>query len=350
LRYRGHRRGYDPRDGHAVTMATRRPPRYVPRDSSSRRVWIYIAVAVFVLADIILILWALTSNRADATSARPARAVVETAPPVVEHVETTSPTPQPLATDTPVTPVASTRILAALDATTAWRATTGACPDTAAAPELTTNGGVTWKTTDATEPAKVTALQSIMVSSAKVASMVGLAQAGCAPQFVKTFIAGDNYASYPKELDSAWYVDPANRARVHSPAGDQSAPCDAVVTLAPRDAEAAAVLCANGGVYATSDGAASWSPPATVSGAISLTATESGYLAAVAGRAACAGVQVLSITNDLASAPGPAGCFPVVEPAETLSENVAMSAAHATIWLWAGNMLVRSSDSGSTWR
>jgi hypothetical protein len=323
----------------------------VPRDSSRRRLWVYIAVAVFIIADIVLILWALNSNRADATSARPASAVVETAPPVVEPVETTSPTPHPLATDAPVTPVASSRVLAAFDATTAWRATTGACPDTAAAPELTTNGGVTWKTTDATGPAKVTALQSIMVSSAKVASMVGLAQAGCAPQFVKTFIAGDNYASYPKELDSAWYVDPANRARVHSPAGDQSAPCEVVVALASRDPKAAAVLCAKGQFFATTDAAATWSKSVALPGAIALTATGSGYLVASAGRADCTGVQVVALTDDLALAQTHSGCYPLVQPVEAnLPGNVAVSAADATIWLWVGDKLVRSSDNGTTWK
>lgn len=331
-------------------MTTRRPPRYVPKDTSRRRLWIYVAVGAFIFADILLIVWALGAARsnADAAEPRPFSPVVE--PAVVEPVETTFPTatPKPTPVDTQVVPVPATRILAALDANTAWRATTGACPEATASPELTTDGGATWKSTNATGPAKVTALQRIMVTSEKVASMVGLAQANCAPQFVKTFIAGDNYASYPKELDSAWYVDPADRARVHSPTGDHAAPCDAVVALAPRDSKSAAVLCANGQGYTTADTASSWSGPATIPGAIALAAVDTGYFAASAGRADCAGVQILSLTNELASTP--IGCYPLVEPAETLSGNVALSHASGTIWLWAASSLVRSADNGATWR
>jgi hypothetical protein len=335
-------------------MATRRPRRFVPKDSSRRRAWIYVAVGVFILADTLLIVWALGATRSNAEAAEP-----RPVPPVVVPVETrapvesTRPTPTPKPTtkaaDTKVTPLPATRILAALDGTTAWRATTGVCPDATASPELTTDGGVTWKSTNATGPAKVTALQRIMVTSEKVASMVGLAQAGCSPQFVKTFIAGDNYASYPEELDSVWYIDPANRAVVHSPSGDQTAPCDMVVALASHDAKAAVVLCANGQSFATADGAATWSRPVALPGAIAITAADSGYLAAAAaGRADCAGVQILSLTNDLV--PTPVGCYPMVEAVDTLAGNVALSPAAGTLWLWAQNSLVRSTDNGATWQ
>lgn len=333
-------------------MATRRPPRYVPKDSSRRRLWIYIAVAAFIIADIVLILWALGSTRSNADAAEPRSIAPVTEPAAVEPDETkppiATPNPTPKPVDTEITPVSSSRILTALDATTAWRATTGACPQATASPELTTNGGATWKSTNATGPAKVTALQRIMVTSEKVASMIGLSQADCAPQFVKTFIAGDNYASYPKELGSAWYVDPADRARLHSPSGDNAAPCDVVVALATQDTKSAAVLCDNGQGYTTTDAAGSWFGPAAVPGAIALAAIDSGYLAASAGRADCAGVQVLSLTNDLVATP--IGCYPVVGPVGTLAGKVALSHASGTTWLWAGNSLVRSTDNGATWQ
>jgi hypothetical protein len=330
-------------------MATRRPPRYVPKDSSRRRLWIYLAVALFIIADIVLILWALGSTRTNADATEPQSVVAATESTVVEPTHTASPTPEPVATDTPITLVPPTRILAALDATTAWRATTGACPDAVAAPEVTTDAGATWKTTDATGPAKVTALQRIVVRNAKVASMVGFAQSDCAPQFVKTFIAGDNYASYPKELPSAWYVDPANRASIHSPEGDHIAPCDSVVTLAPRDDNAAAVLCSNGDAFTTMNAAATWSSAVKVAGAVTLTASQTGYSAASVGQAGCAGVDIYSLTTELVSTTS--ACFPVVEPVEALlARSVAISAAGGTIWLWVGDAVVRSSDDGASWQ
>jgi len=39
-----------------------RPKRHVPRDASRRRVWVYLAIAVFLAVDVALIVWALTSN------------------------------------------------------------------------------------------------------------------------------------------------------------------------------------------------------------------------------------------------------------------------------------------------
>lgn len=47
----------------------RRPIRHVPRDSSRRRRWVYIAVAVFILVDVLLIAWAISTTRADGNTA-----------------------------------------------------------------------------------------------------------------------------------------------------------------------------------------------------------------------------------------------------------------------------------------
>ncbi|MEB0307655.1 hypothetical protein QN345_20395, partial [Cryobacterium sp. 10I1] len=76
-----------------------------------------------------------------------------------------------------------------------------------------------------------------------------LTAAGCAPEVVKTFVSGDNYKAYPEQVGTSWYVNPANRAVVHAPAGQHPAPCDAVVSLAPRSDTAAAALCGDGRLF-----------------------------------------------------------------------------------------------------
>ena len=330
--------------------------RYIPRDSSRRRVWVYVGVVAFVLVDILLIVWAINSTRASATGGTP-RIIPTygaTAPsPTVTPAPTVAASASPNATSAPastatILPVPATRLLAAVDATTAWRAGTGACPATPAAPELTTDSGAAWDRTDASGPTAVTAPQSLSVTSASTVEVLGLAKDGCAPQVVKTFVSGDNYKTYPDKVGTSWYVDPADRSRVHAPGADHTAPCDAVVALAPRSDTAAAALCADGRFFATTDAAVTWSAPATLPGAVAVAPAAKGYLVASAGRPECAGVQILTVTDALSATAN--GCYATSTPAASLPGTVAVSEATGAIWLWAGDQVVRSTDSGVTFQ
>ncbi len=331
-------------------MAGRRMRRPLPKDPSRHRLWVYLALAAFVAVDIALIQLALTATHPTTvdSSATPGSPLLSIAPSTSTSASS-PPTPVASASQpaSGVVPPPS-RILTALNATTAWRALTGPCPATAASPELTTDSGSHWKVTDVTGPTKVTALQRIIVPSARQALMVGLSQTGCTPELVRTFVAGDNYAVYPNDLPGAWFVDPANRASVHSPAGSFAAPCAAIIAVAPQDAKVAAVLCADDQVFVTTDAAAHWSQPVTVAGAVNLTVSASGYLAAAIGQKGCAGVQIVALSAALAMGHG--GCYPTTVSPLSLSDGVAISDAGNTLWLWAGNAIVRSSDGGTTWQ
>lgn len=320
-------------------MARRRRPRRPPRDLSRGNLWIYLAVVVFVLLDIALIALAVGSNRADDSGKHP-----HPIPTFSATNPSASPQPSSSAQPTSTTAVAPTRLLAALNAGTAWRATTGACPATPAAAQLTTDSGATWKTTDVTGPTKVTALQRIIATGKSQATMVGLTESGCSPQLVKTFVAGDNYSTYPKELAATWYASPADPSTVHSPSGELAAPC-AVIALAPRDSKSAAVLCADDTVHVTADAAKTWAVSASLPGAMNLATSGDGYLAAVAGAKDCAGVQIVALSAGLV--PSVSGCYATVTPS---AGTVALSEAAGTLWLWAGDALSRSTDGGATWR
>ena len=330
-----------------------RPTRHVPRDSSRRRIWVYLAVAAFILIDVLLIALALGSTRATNTTATQTVAAMAATPAPtpteVKPVGTSTPTPTAAAEATPIVAVPPTRILAAFDAKTAWRAETGTCPAAKASPELTTDAGKTWKATDAAKNTEITALQRIKVSGPRVASMIGFSKATCAPQFVKTYVGGDTFKSYPKEVDGAWYVDPADRATVHSPSGDVKAPCAEVIALAPRDDNAAAALCADQTVSTTTNAAAVWSPAVAVPGAVNLAVTRKGYSITAVGLPECAGVQLIALSAEFLTVK-PTGCLPVHLPAETMPGIVAVSEAAGTLWLWAGNVFKRSSDGGTTWQ
>ncbi|TFC33849.1 hypothetical protein [Cryobacterium sp. TMT2-14] len=306
---------------------------------------VYLAVGAFIAVDIFLVVLALGSHQVETKASAPRTTSTIAA---VPRASTPTATPTVIPAAELILPLPPTRLLGAVDENTAWRGVTGDCPSTPASPELTTDGGATWKTTDATGPANVTALQRLMVTSASVIEMVGLTETDCAPEFVKTYVGGDNYSSYPDKINGAWYVDPADRATVHSPVGDAKAPCDAVVTLAVRDDESAAALCADGLVFATADAARTWSEPSRAPGVMNLAAAEGGYLAAAVGTVECDGVQLLMLTAALA--PSPFGCYPSTASPAKLSGNVTVSETADTMWLWAGDSLARSADGGATWK
>ena len=178
--------------------------------------------------------------------------------------------------------------------------------------------------------------------------MVGLSGDDCSPQLVRTFVAGDNYAAYPELLSGTWFVNPADRAALRSPSGDFGTPCTQVIALAARDASSAAILCDAGEIFTTTDAAASWSEPVTVRGAVNLSSASNGYVVAAVGNPECVGVEIFGV-DDTGGAT-PTGCFPLpVEPA-SLAGDIAVSQAGDTLWLWAGEKVIRSADGGSTWQ
>lgn len=324
--------------------APRRPQRRV-----ERRFWPVLALVAFLLLDAVLVVWALGAHQA-ATQSEPAAVPIVSPQPT----ETTSPAPSasPSASAPPepasVSPEPSARVLSALNAEIAWRALTGPCPQTAATPQLTTDGGASWRDTDATAPTGVTSLQRIVVEAPDVATMVALRGSDCAPTLIRTFVAGDNYEEYPDELAAAWFIDPADRSRVQSPTGTATAPCPSVVSLAARDGASALVLCGDGSLAATADGGASWTAAVPSPGVQAIGSASAGFIAAAVGREGCAGIQVLQV--DAASAASSAtGCLPTeIAPAE-FAGAIAIAEAASTVWLWAGDLIQRSSDGGATW-
>lgn len=130
---------------------------------------------------------------------------------------------------------------------------------------------------------------------------------------------------------------------VHSPEGVQPGPCGAdVVDLAPVSSTGAGLLCPDGRVLTTDDVAVSWDELAAVPGAVAVTDSGQGYLAAALGTQGCDGVQVVRAGPE---APEPLGCAPPPdEPGQ-----VAISSAGDSVWVWAGDEVLVSGDGGRTW-
>jgi len=313
----------------------------------ARKRYLIAGLAAFLIIDIGLVAFALNRPRVEPEAApeRPVSAAQG-------ETDVPSPTPTaeaaPPATDIPQT-LTPTRVLAARDGSLAWRATTGPC-GAPALPELTTDAGATWKATTATGPTGVVSLQSIVIEGQQVASMIGQDAADCSVTLVRTFVSGNDYAEYPADLANNWFIDPLDHARVHSPAGDAAAPCANASSLAARSTAAAAVLCSDGTIFSTSDGATTWNSVPAPEGIMAVTSAEEGYLYAQVGDDSCAGVQVGYFSAGPAgSAVVPRACVPNAQTPDALAGNIALAGGESSVWMWAGDVMARSVDGGGIW-
>ncbi|MFC6354657.1 hypothetical protein [Luethyella okanaganae] len=260
-----------------------------------------------------------------------------------------TPTASPTASESPTasvspaesgTVVVPGRVLAALDADTAWRSSTGACPNVPAEPERTTDGGASFRAFEA----GASAILAIYPATEDEVTLIAQT-AECAPTALGTFVAGEQWAVYDERLANNWYLLPADPASIHSQAGLVTAPCARAVQLASKNETEAAVLCDDATFFVTVDAGATWSDPVIVAGAAAVSATTAGYAVAVADASVCQGVHLVALAGSDRSSPTP--CL----VAATQPGEIALAAASdGTLWIWAGATLARSNDGGATWR
>ncbi|MBT2498996.1 hypothetical protein J7E25_07790 [Agromyces sp. ISL-38] len=296
--------------------------------------WLVIAaVGAFVLGDIALVVFAISSTG----SAGASEGRREVLPSLPTASITATPTPTAPAVDPDVSVAPLTAVLAAVDAATAYRSVTGGCPQTPAALEVTTDAGATWTQVGADEARTV---QSI-APAADIVSMVAADPVSCAPVLLRSFVQGADWQA-TGDIGTVWHLD---AGQVIAPGGASSTPCATPVQLAARSSTEAAVLCDGATVAATTDAGTTWSNSAPVSGAASVTPAADGYLLAVTGGEGCEGARVMPLSAALE--PGtPGTCVPTVAAD---GATVLATAADGTAWLWSGDTVARSSDGGTTW-
>jgi hypothetical protein len=301
-----------------------------------RRRWWMLGLAAFLLVDIALVVFALNDDRDPSATARlkPASSASTSTNPipsgaVVPVVEATAAAPQ--------------RLLAAVSADVAWRGIVGTCPGGPSELEHTNDGGASWNTVDPAGATGANTLVRLVPASAAEAKVVTLDDE-CLPQLVGTFVAGDAWEDYTSNLGEYWYVDPADRTDVHSPAGTVAAPCGSVVAMAARSSSGSAVLCADQTLFETSNGGVDWSEAISAPGAVALDTSANGYVIAVAAQGDCSGTSVVVLAGGAPTEP--VGCFGEAAPSGQTSLAVADD---DTLWLWAGDAFAQSTDGGETW-
>lgn len=269
--------------------------------------------------------------------------------PIEQPEPSPEPEPEPEPEPTPPATAPGQYVLSAIDSSTAWRVTTGSCPDAVATPERTTDGGASWQASDATAAVGITAVQRLLAASADQVALIGYTADGCAPTLARTFVGGSEYSTADSELEVAWYVPADDRGSVHAASGATvAAPCGSVAAIAAASTTVAAVLCTDASVHATADGAASFTGGVSIEGAQAITAFADGWAVAVLGVDDCDGVAIAQL-DAAATAVSLVGCLLADEPADALAGRVALAAGGDTLWVWAGDQLGRSTTSGASW-
>ncbi|WP_411720988.1 hypothetical protein [Mycetocola sp.] len=310
--------------------------------SEGRRRWWIVALGLFLVFDIALVAFALNANSRPTATAD--RSSVEPASPSTALTPSATPTPSATSTSS-VAPVVAVpqRLLAAVNGDVAWRGVVGACSDGSSELEYTADGGATWNVADPAPATGATALVRVVPESSSEANVVTL-DAECSPQLVGTFVAGDAWEDYSSNIGSYWYIDPADRAKVHSPGGTVAAPCDSAVAIATRSSSEALVLCANQTLFETTTSGAEWSSAINVPGVVAVAGSEDGYVVAVVAQGECAAASIVALSGETASVPR--GCF----GEEVTAGQTALAVADdGTMWLWADERIARSDDGGTTW-
>lgn len=304
------------------------------RSRGRRRLWLIIGITAFLLVDIALVVWAVSTTRATDPAA---------AGPIPTFTNAPSNRPTPTVTPTPApapapTAVAAPRILAVVNATEAYRATRGVCTGGDAVVEKSTDAGATWATLPTTRYNFHTIMSLTDASDTHVAAVAG-ANANCAIGAYASFTGGQFWEQYPQNLPGSRYIDPADPATIHTDAGAQPSPCPAALQLA-ESGDTTAVLCE--GTVALRAGQAAWTN-VPVPGVLALAASDSGYTLAVSSVPDCAGVAIQSLPLD-GTQPAAVGCAPVTDPA-----GVTIARSGAELWLWSGTSVLISHDAGATW-
>ncbi len=311
-----------------------------------------LGLLALVLVDIALVYAALRIGGRSSAAETPATSVTGTeapAPPVSTTTPTATPTTSATASSTtatsvPVPGVPLATVVAAVDGSTAWRATVGTCSAGGATVQLSTDGGKTWR--NRTSPYPV--ITRVSPTDASKAFAVG-AEGSCT-MGVRTTTDGGGTWPGTGPLAETLARDAGDPTKIRVPGGRTVAPCGTVpvVDLARNSPTGAQVLCADGRVMSSTDDGLTWPQSGDVPSALALDSKPVGSaVTAFVARTkdGCAGVQVSTVVNSSVTDVACVATGEAVVPGK-----VALSVpVPNTGWLVVGTTTWRSSDGLKTW-
>lgn len=268
-----------------------------------------VAIAVLLVVDVVLVVFALRAHNAPDSAPLPTASQQ-----FLPASESLSTEPQP----EPSEPVAQTgsRLLSAVSSTVAWRAEMGACGQPGSV-ELTIDAGETWAPSTLEPAGPVLALEPNVDGRR---GLVVVADAACEPVVQRTFTGGSGWELAPDQALGS-YVTPQGDVTLRGTSID--APCDDPQAVTASGG--GVVLCAGVAQALTSSG--SWVPVAQEVTAIG--PAEGGVAVALQSAEGCEGMAVGVIR---------AGALQSACTGIPIDAPVAVSAAATgQVWAWAGD-------------
>lgn len=230
-----------------------------------------------------------------------------------------------------------------VDERRAWRASTGSCADGGAVVQATSDGGTSWSK-EASPSRAIARAQPLSGSRGFVYG----AGKDCALREYVTTDGGSTWRE-TQAVAGVWSRSVRDAREVSTPADATSKPCgdQGVLDLLRTSATGARVLCLDGALKRTSNAGAKWTDAGTVSGGLALSGRVEGDAFAVyAARVSdtCKGVEVVRVTE---AKPGVTGC--VETDAEAAPGEIDLSTPAQTGWLVVGDETWTSADL-KTWK
>ncbi|MFZ4893082.1 hypothetical protein ACL9RL_01380 [Plantibacter sp. Mn2098] len=315
--------------------------------SRQRQILAIVGIGLFVAIDVVLIALALQSVKPTPTTETP-----RTPSGFGAEFDTPSPTPSPTPSSTPPAAAAqpsAARFLVAGDASTLWRATAGSCTGTRALIERSVDAGATWQPLT-TGTFDVRAVYALTATNATDVRIVGATDAACTPGAFVSYTSGDFWAVDANALAGASYLQAdAAGASVSALINGATVPpaCDAMQQLVTTST-GPTVVCADG-LHTWNSSTSTWSttPLSGVRAAAAGAAGADATRLAIIGSPGCTGVSVqeLDATPTATTVPATLGC------AATAGADgaIALAGSGASLWVWSGDAVVRSLNSGNTW-
>lgn len=285
------------------------------RQGGRRLLFGLIAIVVLLVIDVVLIALALRAQDAPGTGdAAPSAAATAPAAEPEATGDQTEPAPSASEPDL-IAAEGDGRIVAAVDASTAWRGTRGSCAEPGTF-ELTTDGGATW----APAGLEVTgAVLSLQPSDDGRRGLVVLADEQCAPVTYRTFTAGLGWETSPVAEAASYVTEDGQLVLAGVPA---EAPCDA--PIAAVGTGGGAVLCDDEALARASSG--DWTLLSR--GVAAIGPADRGIALAIARTEECDGLT-LGVAVE--------GALETVCSDISSTEPVAVSATAGQLWVWTAD-------------
>jgi hypothetical protein len=297
-------------------------------------IWVAVVIVVLVVIDVVLVGLALGRNAPEQS---------QHAGPIPTYTTAPSPSPSPSPAQSTSAPAPSAkaidsgrRMLSAVTATEAWRASGGSCGAAAPILERTTDGGVSWTPVELS--GNISSIAGLRATAAAVSVLAGSGpdctlSVRTSTDEGATWTDGDPGAAGPGISTTGVVL--AN-GPIDSPCAD---PIDAF-----QGKTTTVIVC--DGTVEWRTGTAPW-VEVPMDGVRSVTVDGNAYTFARVGTDRCAGVRIETMSAvgvTPASMTKPVGCRPAVTDSPVEVDRVGR-----TVWLWVGQSVAVSHDGGVTW-